>query len=96
MPNIFGNIYPIMSFLWAENNALYHCTIIIVGIHSNSTTKQHKRLVFRRMPMYLNLRSWLHGIQKSMTLILKALLTLELCSLIPKVLRSCSSLQAKR
>ena len=39
MPNALWNIHPIESFLWTENNTLYHCTIIIVGIHPNSTTK---------------------------------------------------------
>ena len=72
MPYILGDIYSIESFLWAEHYTLYHCTIIIVGIHHNSTTKEHKRLIFRRMPMYLNFGSRLHGIKESMALIIKA------------------------
>ena len=39
MPYILGYIHSIESFLWAEHYALYHRTIIIVGIHSYSTTK---------------------------------------------------------
>ena len=38
MPYFLWDIYPIESFLWAKNNTLYHCTIIIIGIHSNSTS----------------------------------------------------------
>ena len=39
MPHILWDIYPIEPFLWAKTNTLYHCTIIIIGIHPNSTTK---------------------------------------------------------
>ncbi len=74
MPDALGNIHSVESFFWAEDYAFYHCTIIIVGIHPNSTTKQYKRLIFRRMTMYLNLRSWLHSIQESMTLIIQRLM----------------------
>ena len=62
MPDILRDIHPIESILRTELYTLYHCTIIIVGIHSNSTTKQYKRLTFCRMVMYLNLSSWLRSI----------------------------------
>ena len=39
MPNALGYIHPVEPFLWAKHYTLYHCTIIIVGIHSNPTTK---------------------------------------------------------
>ena len=39
VPDILGYIHSVESILRAKNYAFYHCTIIIVGIHFNSTTK---------------------------------------------------------
>jgi len=69
MTDFFRDVHIIKAFLWTEDYTLCHCTFFIVCIHAK-LAQQHKRLVFRRMTVYLNRRSQLHNIQEGDYLIL--------------------------
>ena len=79
MPYILRDIYTISAILLAEDNTFNHRSIIFISGNFHPPPQYHKCLFFRRMPMYLNLRSWLHSIQESMALIFQRLM--EVCSL---------------
>ena len=69
MPHTFLDVHTLAAFLLAEHDALYHRAVVVVRVYTNLAAKHDEGFIFCRMPMYLNLRSWLHCVQHPMTLI---------------------------
>lgn len=91
MPHILRDVNPIVATLLTQHHIFYDRAIIIVSSHPNLASQDNERLILRWVFMDGNHSPWPHRIQKPMALCLPATGDLELCSLIPKVLRSYSS-----
>ncbi len=74
MPYILGYIHTIAAVFLTKDNAFGNCAVIVVGGHTNLSTKYNKSLILVGMMMDGNIGSGFQGIEHTVAQIIKRLM----------------------
>ena len=78
VPDILSYVHAVAAFRWVEDHVFDDGAVVVVGDDTYPATQHNKRLLFLRMAMNGDVGTRLHGIQKTVALLIQTLMKVQI------------------